>query len=713
MGQTLQDNVKAMMTAGVAEADIAAFIEKYDANQTPSAASLPIKTSTLAPSERSWGDAAISTGFRVVPAVAGGLLGSLGSPVGTALGGAAGAALGESLAELYEGTDQNPTQIALSAALNAIPTAKYLAKGGTAVLRTIAPGVERRLAGMLAPKAASAGAGLLDRINPRELAKTVAKSATTGAVTAPIENSASRYVQGQPTTRQDVTRDMTLGALLGGGTPVVGKIAQLPFRVLAPTAGSGIPRKLRTPEYTDTETAQRVNAANRAAGRAEKPTSASSAASRGYTGSITQQQDRALSDLTEANSRIDSMLSEPNLTAIPLSDSKNLANQLRSLAGYFKGSQDLDDMARTAQRFAAQVDGQVAVQPKLAHEVKKFLDAARNQSSFKNDPSQLSSQAALVDLSNSVRSDLKTALPPIADLLDFESQNYDILGGLYRSGAKTPSILSYGDVVTSAGLGGVAGYAGSPVLGATVAASNLGRKAIGNSPRARARLSNIINWLAGNEYDKIPDVQGLPQTRGLLGAGAIPLGPIPDPSGVVPGYKPFVSRVQPRLPSGGSRSRKTARGGTAWNAGDPNAIPQSPPRTGGANQPGGFGGIESPGGVMPPEQVPFTGSAPVGGRPSLGEPRARMSSSTPRIVNGVVVDESGNVIGANRTDYIDAESLPVVLKQLQRGAIPLGSSTGSDEVFPLRRSPSNPKSKTKSAAEKLEEAKKRTRKKGA
>ena len=53
MGQTLQDNVKAMMTAGVAEADIAAFIEKYDANQTPSAASLPIKTSTLAPSERS------------------------------------------------------------------------------------------------------------------------------------------------------------------------------------------------------------------------------------------------------------------------------------------------------------------------------------------------------------------------------------------------------------------------------------------------------------------------------------------------------------------------------------------------------------------------------------------------------------------------------------------------------------------------------------
>ena len=464
------------------------------------------------PEESSWGDASITTGLRVVPAIVGGLAGTLVAPgPGTAAGGAAGGALGESLAQWYEGTDLNPTQIAMAGALNAIPTARYLARGGGAVLRSIAPGVERRLAGMLAPRATSVGPGLLDRVNPRELARTVAQSATTGATVAPIENSASRYVQGQPTTRQDVTRDMTLGALLGGGTPVVGKIAQLPFRVAAPTAGSGIPSKLRTPEYTDTETAQRVNAANRASGRAEKPTSASSAASRGYTGSIKQQQDLALADLAEANSRIDSMLSEPNLTAIPLSDSKNLANQLRSLAGYFKGSKELDDMALTAQRFAEQVDGQVAVHPRLAHEVKKFLDAARKQSSFKKDPSQLSSQAALVDLSNSVRSDLKTALPQIADLLDFESQNYDILSGLYKSGAKTPSILSYGDVVTSAGLGGVAGYAGSPVLGATVAAANLGRRAIGNSPSARARTGNIINYLAGNEYDQIPNVKPLPR----------------------------------------------------------------------------------------------------------------------------------------------------------------------------------------------------------
>lgn len=574
------------------------------------------------PEERSWGDAAVSTGLRVVPAIAGGLLGSLGSPVGTALGGAAGGALGESLAEWYEGTDQNPTQIALSAALNAIPTAKYLAKGGTAVLRAIAPGVERRLAGMLAPKAASVGAGLLDRVNPRELAKTVAKSATTGAVTAPIENSASRYVQGQPTTRQDVTRDMTLGALLGGGTPVVGKIAQVPFRMMmAPTSGAGVVRRLRAPEYTDTEIAQQANAANRAAGRVEKPTAASSAASRGYTGSITQQQDRALADLVKANSRIDSMLSQPDLALIPLSDSTNLAGQLRSLAGYFKGSSDLEKMARTAEGFASEVEGKVAVKPQVVHEIKKFLDAARNESSFAKDPSQLSAQAALVDLSDSVRGDLKTALPQIAKLLDFETENYGILGGLYKSGAKGASGLSFADFATLTGVGGLTAY--SPQLGGTLAAAGVARKVIANSPRARARLGNMINRLAGNEYDLIPGVENLPQQRPVALLGSRKLG-IPekssaaDPSGVVPGYAPFISRVIPRIDVGSAPAKKRRQ-----TPGIRLGADQAPPRTGGVERPGRFGGILSEGELIGKNQVPFTGSVPLGGRPSRGEPRVQ------------------------------------------------------------------------------------------
>lgn len=43
MAQTLQDNVKAMMAAGVPEADIAAFVQKYDAGQASAPAPLPTK----------------------------------------------------------------------------------------------------------------------------------------------------------------------------------------------------------------------------------------------------------------------------------------------------------------------------------------------------------------------------------------------------------------------------------------------------------------------------------------------------------------------------------------------------------------------------------------------------------------------------------------------------------------------------------------------
>lgn len=73
------------------------------------------------PEEPSLLRTAVSTGLRVVPAVAGGAVGSLAGPIGTAAGGAGGAALGELLAEWYEGRKINPTQVAVQAGLGAIP----------------------------------------------------------------------------------------------------------------------------------------------------------------------------------------------------------------------------------------------------------------------------------------------------------------------------------------------------------------------------------------------------------------------------------------------------------------------------------------------------------------------------------------------------------------------------------------------------------------
>ena len=655
------------------------------------------------PKERSWGDAAASTALRVIPAVAGGMIGSLAGPVGTALGGGAGGTLGEYLANQYEGEDATPSELATSALINALPTGQFVAGAGKAALRTIAPGVERKLAGALASKAAPSGAKAFERLKSANLLGLAAKGAAQGAPTAALENTVARTVQGQPTTLSDLGRDVTTGAVAGAAFPVAVKAAQAPFRVMAPTAGTGVPKKLRGDEYTDTEIAQQANAANRAAGLAEKPTAASLAASRGYTGSITEQQDRALADLIEANSRIDSMLSQPDLAFIPLSDSSNLASQLRSLAGYFKGSSDLEKMAKIAKGFAAEVDGKVAVNPKLVHEVKKFLDKARSESSFAKDPSQLSAQAALVDLSDSVRGDLKTALPQIADLLDFETGNYDILGGLYKAGAKGARGLSFTDAATLAGASGLTTY--SPELGASLAVAGVARKAIESSPRARARLGNIINRLAGNEYDAIPQVGNLPAVKvsGLLESGAPRItqySSADDSSGRIPS-EPFISRVIPRIEAGSP----------------PPSADQAPPRTGGPNERGGFGGINTMGQMMGKGQVPFNSGAvrlgstgeviygnPVPGQlipranPNRGNAPVQMPSAPSRVLEGEIVGP----------DYVDATMVSPTTRALPRGvyAMPAGAPSVSSTTQTL----TPPKSDYKTASEFREEARQKAEK---
>ena len=97
MAQTLQDNVKAMMAAGVPEADIMAFVQKYDAGQKSVPAPLPTKKTTLASPERSFGDvlsSGVDTAAEFLPA-AGAALGSIGGTPGTLLGYAGGQGIRE------------------------------------------------------------------------------------------------------------------------------------------------------------------------------------------------------------------------------------------------------------------------------------------------------------------------------------------------------------------------------------------------------------------------------------------------------------------------------------------------------------------------------------------------------------------------------------------------------------------------------------------
>jgi len=97
MAQTLQDNVKAMIAAGVPEADIAAFVQKYDAGQASEPTPSPMKKVPTVSSGRSFGDvlsSGVDTAAEFLPA-AGAALGSIGGTPGTLLGYAGGQGIRE------------------------------------------------------------------------------------------------------------------------------------------------------------------------------------------------------------------------------------------------------------------------------------------------------------------------------------------------------------------------------------------------------------------------------------------------------------------------------------------------------------------------------------------------------------------------------------------------------------------------------------------
>jgi len=97
MAQTLQDNVKAMIAAGVPEADIAAFVQKYDAGQASEPTPSPMKKVPTVSSGRSFGDvlsSGVDTAAEFLPA-AGAAVGSIGGTPGTLLGYAGGQGIRE------------------------------------------------------------------------------------------------------------------------------------------------------------------------------------------------------------------------------------------------------------------------------------------------------------------------------------------------------------------------------------------------------------------------------------------------------------------------------------------------------------------------------------------------------------------------------------------------------------------------------------------
>lgn len=442
---------------------------------------------------------------------------------------------------------------------------------------------------------------------------------------------------------------------IAAGLLGVQPVAQTTFRA----ATKSLPARLRSKEYTVTPDAERAQAKARQAGRPETPSTAQSAADMGYTGTIKKQQDQALSAIEKASTRLDAMLAPDDLKPIPISDAKNVEQRLTELADYFKGSKKREDWSVNAQQLAAAIKGQTEVHPRVVRDAKVFLDQARRDSSFKNDPSRTSAEAPLKDLSDSLRVDLKTALPPTAALLDFESANYRIFDGLVESGAKGSSGFSPLDRTAAAASAlSLLATPGDPRLAATLAAAGIARKLVSDSPRTRAKMSNIINTLAGNKYRGVPDAIDLPR-------------------------QPQAPRVIPRIEAGSA----------------PPSANQAPPRTGGANQPGGFGGINTMGQIMGENQVPFNSGAvrlgstgeviygnPVPGQlipranPNRGNAPVQTMADRPPVLRGVVVDELGNEVGVppkGTGDYIDAEVVSPTTRALPRGVYAMPPSEAS------------------------------------
>lgn len=136
----------------------------------------------------------------------------VGTATGAIIGGALGAAGGEAAAEKYEGRDLNPTEIALSGALGAVPA-----------------GPAGRIAGSLAKEAAETGV--------RQIGKRALLHAVEGATQGALAETAGAAVREHrfPTT-EELVRGAGVGTVLGS---TLGTGADV---LLSPRAGSARPR---------------------------------------------------------------------------------------------------------------------------------------------------------------------------------------------------------------------------------------------------------------------------------------------------------------------------------------------------------------------------------------------------------------------------------------------------------------------------------------
>ena len=504
-----------------------------------SAAGLEPLSGSLEEGPSGW-ESAISTGLRVVPAVAGTLAGLPFSPVtgggSVLLGGGAGATLGEFLAQRYEQRDTgeefdpNLAQLGIAGVSGAMPWGSA-ARLGSGALRATLPRLAQRL-----PSMRAAPAGVLERLRNQSV-REIAKGASTGAPIAAIEGGASRYFQDQEVLDPEaIQRDLTMGALFGGALPAAGAGFTKIAGIAAPSRGRGLGAAANRFADIHDPRIERQNAIraaretptdrgliNRIPGVKaykkwydDKPhigTEKTSATASKF--NIHGTQEKQLADiqrlLDDAEVNVAEMSSQGSARYVKISDVEGVqgsldeAYKLRENAhgqGAKAYAKEIDRLRNSI------IDGQISVEDSI--KLKRLLDKELSASAF--DPAKKGTIDAndLEDIANQFRADLKTQVRPIADVLNTEKRLIDLQLALSKYSGK----LTLNDFLYSGMAGGVfggIGLGGGPLGTAGSMAAGVGVRYAAKSPRFRSNVARVANYLAGNPVEGIPPVRDLPR----------------------------------------------------------------------------------------------------------------------------------------------------------------------------------------------------------
>ena len=484
------------------------------------------------------------TATRIIPPVVGGMIGGL-------PGAAAGAYLGEALAQRDEQAGSREpfvpdrTRLGLATASTAIPWGAVARPAGAAA-RTVAPratAAAERVFNPVGPPART----LAESIRYGGGGRAILRGAAQGAPINVIEGQASRTFQHQPTTIGDIGRDAAFGGLVGAAVPGLGWAAQRVPRAMSPDAGSGVAEWLRRRDTNTTAAQQRQDVNLQVGGRDPKQSTSSFLAKGGYEGTLQQQQLAVKRDIDEANRRIREAVSQSETLDIPISDAKNLSDELGKIADHYgaqnsQGDAIFADRARTLSQ-SLMAEGAPPgtylerVSPDTALDIRQFLDAQRTQGSYSPEFSvNASPQATLRNLSDGVRRDISEGIPAIADTLAFSHNANRAYEDILQSGASSRN--ASGDFIN---IRSVAGAGIGASINPGLAATGIATMAANRSASFRSRLGRLINQAAGNQFTEIPVIGDMPLIRPdqrLLAAEgqqghARRVAPPPDPSGSV------------------------------------------------------------------------------------------------------------------------------------------------------------------------------------